>query len=128
MSLYQTLGFTIIEKYKKWFKNNKFEISPPTWNEEFELPDGLYSVSDIQEYSKYIFKNHKTVTNNPSIRIYVHKTEIRIPFEIKKGYYLELWTHETMKLLESITTKITKDKNGENLLFIRNDWSSINTL
>ena len=38
-------------------KNNKFEISAPTWNEEFELPDRLYSVSDIQNYIKYISKN-----------------------------------------------------------------------
>ena len=30
--------------------NNKFKISTPTWNGEFELPDGLYSVSDIQDY------------------------------------------------------------------------------
>ena len=34
---------------KKSYKNNKFKISAPTWNEEFELPDGSYSVSDIQE-------------------------------------------------------------------------------
>ena len=33
---------------------NKFNISTPTWNEEFELPDGLYSISDIQDYFEYI--------------------------------------------------------------------------
>ena len=38
-------------------KNNKFKISGPTWNEEFELPDKSYSVSDIQDYFEYIFKN-----------------------------------------------------------------------
>ena len=37
-----------MEKYKKSHKNDKFKISAPTWNEEFELPDGSYSVSDIQ--------------------------------------------------------------------------------
>ena len=42
---------------KKSYKNNKFKISAPTWNEEFELPDGSYSVSDIQDYFKYILKN-----------------------------------------------------------------------
>ena len=36
-----------MEKYKKVYQNNKFEILAPTWNEEFELPDGLYSLSDI---------------------------------------------------------------------------------
>ena len=38
-------------------ENNKFKISALTWNEEFELPDGSYSVSDIQDYCEYIFKN-----------------------------------------------------------------------
>ena len=36
--------------------NNIFKVSTPTWNEEFELPDGSYSTSDIQDYFKYIFK------------------------------------------------------------------------
>ena len=42
---------------KKPYKNNKFKISTPMWNEEFELPDGLHSVSDIQDYFEYIIKN-----------------------------------------------------------------------
>ena len=42
---------------KKSCKNNKFKVSAPTWNEEFELPDGLYSVSDIQDYFEFIFKS-----------------------------------------------------------------------
>ena len=42
---------------KKSYKNSKFKISDPTWNEEFELPDGLCSVSDIQDYFEYILKN-----------------------------------------------------------------------
>ena len=32
---------------KSSYNNNKFEISAPTWNDEFELPDGSFSVSDI---------------------------------------------------------------------------------
>ena len=42
---------------KKLYKNNEFRISAPTWNEEFELPDESYSISDIQDYFKYIFRN-----------------------------------------------------------------------
>ena len=42
LSIYYTL-----ENIKKSYKNNKLKISAPTWNEEFELPDGSYSVSDI---------------------------------------------------------------------------------
>ena len=43
-------------KYKKSYKNKKFKMSAPTWNEEFELPDGSYSTSNIQDYFEYIFK------------------------------------------------------------------------
>ena len=42
---------------KKSYKNNKFKISAPTWNNKFELPDGSYSVSDMQDYFEYILKN-----------------------------------------------------------------------
>ena len=46
-----------IRKYKnKKYKSNKFKRAAPTWNEEFELPDGSYSLSDIQDYLEYIFK------------------------------------------------------------------------
>ena len=44
-------------KSKKGIKSNKFKISAPTWNEELELSDGSYFVSDIQDYFKYILKN-----------------------------------------------------------------------
>ena len=57
-------------------------------------------------------KKDETVTDNPSIRIYVNKIENRITFKIKTGYYLELLTPETMKLLGSTKSKITKDENG----------------
>ena len=59
----------------KWYKNNKFKISAPKLNEEFELPHGSYSVSDIQNYFEYIFKKHGEKTVNPSIRIYINKIE-----------------------------------------------------
>ena len=55
-------------------------------------------------------------TDNPSIRIYVNKIENRITFKIKTGYYLELLTSETKKLLGSIKNKITQGKHGENVL------------
>ena len=97
------------------FNNNKFKISAPTWNDKFELPDGSYSVSDIQDYFKYILKKHGENTNKPSVQIYVNKIENRIIFKIKDGYALELLTPETMKLLGSTKSKINKDKNGENV-------------
>ena len=50
-------------------------MSATTWNEEFELPDGSYSVSDIQDYFECTFKKHETVTDNSPIMIYVNKKE-----------------------------------------------------
>ena len=101
-----------VEKYKKSYKNNKLKISAPTWNEEFELHDGSYFVSDIQDYFGYIIKKHETVTGNPSRMIYVNKIENRITFKIKTEYYFQLLTTETMKLLGSTKSKM---KNGENV-------------
>ena len=100
---------------KSSYNNNKFKISAPTWSEEFELPDGSYSISDIQDDFEYILKKHSEGVDNPSIRIYVNRIENRITFKIKNGYYLELLTPETMKLLGSTESKITKNKNGENV-------------
>ena len=39
---------------RKSYKNKKFKISAPTWNQEFELLDGSYSIPDIQDYFEYI--------------------------------------------------------------------------
>ena len=89
---------------KKSYKNNK--ISAPTWNEESELPDGSYSISDIQDYLEYMLKKHGEKTVNPSIRIYINKIENRITFKIKTVYYIELLTSETIRLLGSSKSKI----------------------
>ena len=45
---------------KTSYNNNQFKISAPTWNDEFELTDGSYSVSDIQHYFEYISKKKNT--------------------------------------------------------------------
>ena len=52
---------------------------------------------------------------NPSIRKYINKIENRITFKIKTGYYLELLTPETMKLLGSTKRKKTTAENAENV-------------
>ena len=99
---------------KSSYNNNKFKISAPTWNDKFELPDGSYSVSDIQDYFEYILKKHWENTDKPSVQIYVNKIKNRITFKIKDGYSLELLTTKTLKLHGSTKNKITKDKNSEN--------------
>ena len=105
LSIYNTW-----KNIKKSYKNNKFKISAPTWNEEFELPGGSYSVSDIQDSLKYILKNHLIVTGNHLAIIYLNKMENIITPKIKAGYDLELLRPETMKLLGSTKSKITKDR------------------
>ena len=103
---------------KNSYNNNKFKISGPTWNDKFELPDGSYSASDIQDYFEYILKKHGEDIDEPSVQIYVNKIENRITFKIKNGYSLELLTPETMKLLGSTENKITKDKNCQNVPYL----------
>ena len=98
---------------KTSYKNNKFKISTPTWNDEIELPDGSYSVSNIQDYFEYIYKKHGENVDESAVEIYLNEIENRITFKIKNGCSLELLTQETMKLLGSTKNKITKDKNGE---------------
>ena len=55
LSIYYT-WHNIKEKYK----NNKFKISVPTWSETFDLPDGSYTIANIQDYFLYIIKKHET--------------------------------------------------------------------
>ena len=75
---------------KSSYNNNKFKISAPTWNDKFELPDGSYSVSNIQDYFEHILKKHEEDIDKSSIQIYVNKIENRVTFKIKNGYSLEL--------------------------------------
>ena len=65
----KVIALTNLSIYYTWrnikssYNNNKFKISAPRWNDEFELPDGSYSVSDIQDYFKYILKKHRENTD-----------------------------------------------------------------
>ena len=86
---------------KSEYKNNKLKISAATWNDTFDLPDGSYSIEDIEDYFKFIIKKHETLTENPLIQIHPNKNENMIIFKIKTGYKLELLTPKTMKLLGS---------------------------
>ena len=99
----------IWKNIKKSCKNNKFKISAPTWNER------LYSVSDVQDYFKYIIKKHDTVTDYPPLSIDKNQIENRITFRVKTGYYLTHLMPETIKLLGRSKNNITKDEDGENV-------------
>ena len=110
MSIYYTW-----KNIKSAYNNNKFKISAPTWNDTFDLPDGSYSISDIQDYFEFIIKKHETLTENPPVQIYPNKIKNRIVFKIKTGYKLELLSSETMKLLGSTKKDVDQDKDGEDV-------------
>ena len=58
---------------KSIYKNNKFKISAPTWNETFDLPDASYNISEIQDYFEHIVKKHDTTGENAPILIYTNE-------------------------------------------------------
>ena len=103
-----------MENIKSSYNNNKFKISAPTWS------DKLITKMDHIQYQIFkiilsIFLRNTVKMLVTQVLIYMYNFENRVTFKIKNGYYLELLTLETMKLLGSYDNKITKDKNGENM-------------
>ena len=84
LSIYSTW-----KNIKSAYNNNKFKIYAPAWNDEFDLPDGSYSIADIQDYFELIIKKHKTLTENPPLQIYPNKIKNRIVFKVKTRYKFE---------------------------------------
>ena len=82
---------------KSEYNNNKFNISAPTWNDKFDLPDGSHYASDIQDYFEYIIKKYETIADNRPVLVYANKVKNKIVFKIKTGYKLELLS-EAIKL------------------------------
>ena len=79
------------------------------------MPDGSYSIEEIQYYFEFIIKKHETLTENLPVQIYPNKIKSRIVFKIKAGYKLELLTPETMTLLGSTKKDVDTNKNCENV-------------
>ena len=73
------------------------------------MPDGSFSVPDIQNYTKYIIKKHETLTIITPIYVYINKVNNGLVFKMQYGYKLELQIPETMKLFGT-----TKDINRQN--------------
>ena len=115
MALANLSIYYIWKNIKSKYNNNMFKISEPTWNDAFGLPDGSYSIVDIQVYFEFVIKKHETLTENPPIQICANEIKNRIVFKIKTGYKLELLTPETMKLLGSTKNDVDSDKNSENV-------------
>ena len=105
---------------KSIYNNNKFKFSAPAWNDTFDLPDGSYNISEIQDYIEYIIKKHEIIGENAPILNYANTITNRIVFKLKTGYKLEFLSKETMKLLGSTKDTIDADKNSENVLRLEN--------
>ena len=104
LSIYQTR-----KKIRKQYKNNKLNSSK--WNDEFQLPDSSYSVSDVQDYIEYIIKKHEALTTNRPLHVSINRVNDRLVFKIKDRCKLELQTPETMKLSDDTQTKQKTKKN-----------------
>ena len=101
MALANLSIYYIWKNIKSAYKGNKCKISAPTWNNEFDLPDGSNSIADIQDYFKIIIKKPKALTENPHVQIYSNKIKNKIVFKVKTRYKVELLSPKTMKLLGS---------------------------
>ena len=70
---------------KSAYNNNKFKTFAPTWNDEFDLPDGSCSIADIQDYFEFIIKKkNKNLVDNLPVQIFPNKIKSRIVFKVKK--------------------------------------------
>ena len=78
---YQKLAFTIHEKnIKKSYKNNRLKIPVPTWNKKFDLHDGLFSVSDIEDYFELLTTEIKKFLESTKSKISKDKNGKHMPY------------------------------------------------
>ena len=90
----KVIALTNLSIYYTWrnikssYNNNKFKISAPTWNDEFELPDRSYCVSGIQDYFEFILEKHGEDIDEPSVQTYANQIENRITFKLKMDIVL----------------------------------------
>ena len=116
MSVYYTW-----KNIKSKYNNNKLKISAPTWNDEFDLPDGSYSIPDIQDYFEEINKKHETIADNSPAQSYIDRIKNRTVFKVKTGHKLQLLSPETIKLLGSAKNDVDQDKDDENVPKLESD-------
>ena len=80
----KNIGLLNLSIYYTWknikseYNNNKFKISAPTWDDTFDLLDGSYSISDIQDYFEFIIKKHETLAENSPIQTFCFQSKRRL--------------------------------------------------
>ena len=75
---------------KPAYSNSKLKASAPSWNDEFDLPDGSYSIEDIQDYIEFIIKKHETLAKNTPIQIYQNKIKKKNCFQSKNRMQIRI--------------------------------------
>ena len=102
---------------KSAYSDNKFKTSAPTWNDTFDLTDGSYSITDIQNHVEFIIKKYETLVENLPVQVYPNKIKNRIAFKVKTGYKWELLSPEIRRLLGStkkMLIEIKMEKMNQN--------------
>ena len=99
---------------KPEYNNNKFKISAPTWNDEFDLPDGSYSTSDIHDYFEFIIKKHETLTKNSPVQIYVTGLKQKC-FQNKNRIQIRIANSWNNEIIRRHKKDVDKDKDRENV-------------
>ena len=97
-----------MENIKSAYNSNKFKISAPTWNDEFDLPDDHILLHKYRITLSISLRNMK-------LWIYVNSIKNRLVFKIKTCYKLKLLSPETMKLLGSAKQGADKDIDGKHV-------------
>ena len=73
---------------KSSYDKNKFKISPPTWSDEFELPDGSYSISDFKIILSIVLKNIRKMLIIHQLKYMQIKLKIELHLELKMDIIL----------------------------------------
>ena len=113
--LNKNIGLVNTGIYYTW-KNIKSAYNNNIWNDEFDLPDSSYSISDIQGYYEFIIKKHENLTENPPIQIYPDKIKNRIVFKRKTGYKLELREHQCPEIVPNYNLHMGSVDLSEHLM------------
>ena len=93
------------------YNNNKFKIS---WNGEYDLPDGSYSVSNVQDYFEFIIKKHETLTQNLPYKFIQIKSKLNC-FRSKNRLQTRIVVSRNNETIREYKKDVDKDKGGEDV-------------
>ena len=113
MALANLSIYSIWKNIKSAYNSNNFKISPSTWNDKFDLPDGSYSTSDTQDYFHFIIKKNETLTENATVQIYTNKIKNRILLK-KNRIQIRIFIFRNNEIIKH-NKHVDQYKNGEDV-------------